>query len=126
MSMLCFLTESFLNQLHVSFETQGRCSVCNEVILCMLLSASYVFLKNFKLGHHLPCCNIFLGEIQKCGGSDPYLQQFNVIPLKSKEQFSFLTVKVLLQKVFLTASILTERERKKSMVIWGEYLASLL
>lgn len=124
--MLCFSTERFLNQLHVSFEIQGRCSVCNEVILCMLLSASYVFLKIFKLGHHLPCCNVFLGEIQKCGGSDPYLQQFNVIPLKSMEQFSFLTIKVLLQKVFLTASILTECERKKSMVIWGEYSASLL
>lgn len=44
MSMICFPTERFLNQLHMPFETQGRYSVYDEVIPCMLLSALYVFL----------------------------------------------------------------------------------
>lgn len=72
--MLCFPIERFLNQLLVPFETQGKYSIYNEGIPCVFLSALYVFLKIFKLGHHLPCHNLCLGDIQKCRGSDPHLQ----------------------------------------------------
>lgn len=98
----------------------------NQVTPCMPLPALSIFLKICKLGDHLPCCNAFLGEIQRCRGSDPYLQYLNVIPLKLKELFSFIIVKVLLQKAFLTASILNEHEGKKYVVIWRECLVHLV
>ena len=78
--MLCSPTERCLKQLYMSFKMQGRCSeegsrlYIYQVVPSMLLPALSAFLKIHKLGDHLPCCNAFLGEIQKHRGPDPYLQ----------------------------------------------------
>lgn len=65
--MLCSPTEGRLNQLYVSFETQGRCSEEGSRLYKsshpVHASPCCVFLKIHKLGDNLPCCNAFLGEI---------------------------------------------------------------
>lgn len=95
----------------------------NQIIPFMLLPSLAFLLKKETT---YPYCAAFLDVRKKSRGSDSYVQNFKVFPLKSKVLFSFIMGKVIVKDIFLTTSIFTKHEGKKAEVIWGEYLAQLV